>query len=393
MIISKVEVFRIPRRINSPIGIRIYTDTGLYGDGEAALAYGKANNAAYGMLKDLVPLIIGMDPLDNEVIWDKIYDAAFWTQNGGPVIYGGISAIDIALWDIRGKYFNVPVYKLLGGKKNPELRAYASQLQYYWGDWKHCGKYAMGTPEDYAENALRAVKEGYTAVKFDLLQVDKNGVSLAFKRFGGFLTTEILDQVEERMAAIREAVGPNVDILIENHGDTDTTSSLQMAERLEKYRPFVYEEPSYPSADTIANISRRTSIPLAHGERLFNCRQYIPFLTKGAIQLAQPDLGTCGGITEGKKICDMAHAFDCSVQLHICASNFSIAPALQLEAAISNFSIHEHHSIFLQEENIRLAKYNYQPVNGYYTVPELPGLGNEWSEEAFSLAAERETIK
>lgn len=393
MIISKVEIFRIPRRINSPIGIRVYTDTGLYGDGEAALAYGKASNAAYGILKDLAPLIIGMDPLDNEVIWDKIYDAAFWTQNGGPVIYGGISAIDIALWDIRGKYFNVPVYKLLGGKKNPELRAYASQLQYYWGDWKHCSKYAMGTPEDYAENALRAVKEGYTAVKFDLLQVDKNGVSLAFKRFSGFLTTEILDQVEARMAAIREAVGPNVDILIENHGDTDSTSSLQMAERLEKYRPFVYEEPSYPSADTIANISRRTSIPLAHGERLFNCRQYIPFLTKQAIQLAQPDLGTCGGITEGKKICDMAHAFDCSVQLHICASNFSIAPALQLEAAISNFSIHEHHSIFLQEENIRLAKYNYQPVNGYYTVPDLPGLGNEWSEEAFSLAAERETIK
>ena len=104
-------------------------------------------------------------------------------------------------------------------------------------------------------------------------------------------------------------------------------------------------------------------------------------------------VGTCGGITEGKKICDLAQAYDCGVQLHICASNLSIAPALHLEAAIPNFTIHEHHVLFLQEDNKKLVRYDYQPVNGYYEVPDLPGLGNEWTDYAFSIAADYATLK
>ena len=395
MVITKAEVFRITRITNCPIGIRIHTDTGLIGDGEVALAYGRASNAAYGMLKDLVPLIVGMDPLDTEVIWNKIYNEIFWTQNGGPVVYGGISAIDMALWDIKGKAFKAPVYKLLGGKNNPRLRTYASQLQFYWGEWSEKGHSwaGMGTPEEFAENALRAVKEGYTALKFDLTQTDEKGVCMGFVRVGGLQSAEVLNPVESRMAAIREAVGPDIDILIENHGQTDTAAALQMAKRLEKYHPFAYEEPSYPSGEITGNIARQTGLPLAHGERLYNRWQFLPMLQSGALQLAQPDLGTCGGITEGKKICDLAQAYDCGVQLHICASNLSIAPALHLEAAIPNFTIHEHHVLFLQEDNKKLVRYDYQPVNGYYEVPDLPGLGNEWSDYAFSIAADYATLK
>ena len=117
-----------------PILCRIHTDEGIYGDGEAALAYGIASPAAAGMIRDLATLIIGMDPLDSEVIWDKLYKSTFWGQNGGPVVFAGISALDIALWDIKGKAFNVPVYKLLGGKRRDNLRTYASQLQFGWSD-------------------------------------------------------------------------------------------------------------------------------------------------------------------------------------------------------------------------------------------------------------------
>ncbi len=395
MIITKAEVFRISRVLNNPIGIRVYTDSGLYGDGEAALAYGKGSNAAYGMLKDLLPMIIGMDPLDHEAIWNKIYNEIFWSQNGGPVIYGGMSAIDLALWDIRGKYFNVPVYKLLGGKVNTQLRTYASQLQFYWGNWqeKSNGWASMGKPEEFAENALRAVKDGYTALKFDLMQTDEEGNCFGFIRVGGLQEPKVLNMIEARMAAIREAVGPDIDILIESHGQTDTAAAVQIAKRIEKYNPFAFEEPSYPSGEITDSIARKTNLPIAHGERLYNRWQFIPMLKNGSIQLAQPDLGTCGGITEGKKICDMAQAFDCGVQLHICASNLSVAPALQLEAVLPNFTIHEHHVLFLQPDNIKLAKYDYQPKNGYYEIPEIPGLGNEWSDEAFSIAAEVATIK
>ena len=136
MKITKVEVFEVQTRRPAwrPILCRIYTDEGVYGDGEAALAYGTAAPAAAGMIRDLAKLIIGMDPLDNEVIWDKLYKATFWGQNGGPVVFAGISALDIALWDIKGKAFNAPIYKLLGGKRRDNLRTYASQLQFGWGD-------------------------------------------------------------------------------------------------------------------------------------------------------------------------------------------------------------------------------------------------------------------
>ena len=226
------------------------------------------------------------------MIWNKIYNEIFWTQNGGPVVYGGISAIDMALWDIKGKAFKAPVYKLLGGKNNPRLRTYASQLQFYWGEWSEKGHSwaGMGTPEEFAENALRAVKEGYTALKFDLTQTDEKGVCMGFVRVGGLQSAEVLNRVESRMAAIREAVGPDIDILIENHGQTDTAAALQMAKRLEKYHPFAYEEPSYPSGEITGNIARQTGLPLAHGERLYNRWQFLPMLQSGALQLAQPDL-------------------------------------------------------------------------------------------------------
>ena len=396
MKITKVDVFRIESGINAPIGCRIYTDEGIYGDGEAALAYGRGSHAAFGCLQDLSPLILGMDPMEHEVIWYKLFEKSFWAQNGGPVIYGGISAIDMALWDIKGKALGVPVYLLLGGKKNQKLRAYASQLQMGWGEWKdEEGNFRirhMRTPEDYAEAGKKAVAEGYTALKYDFFQVDKTAPYSSFTRFTGLRDAYLLDMVEERLAAVREAVGPKVDILMECHGDLDAVSAVQLGKVIEKYGIFCYEEPSAPFPGISKAISDRTSMPLAHGERLYTRFQFAPFLENGSLQLLQPDLGTCGGITEGKKIADMAFTYDVGIQCHICASNFSIAPALHLEAAIPNFVIHEHHVIQLQEQTRRLALYDYQPKNGYFEIPDLPGLGNEWSEFALASAKEKITV-
>lgn len=395
MKITKVEVrlVKTKRPDWQPILCRIFTDEGIYGDGEAALTYGVAHAAAYGMVKDLSPLIIGMDPLDNEVIWDKLYKATFWGQNGGPVVFAGISAIDIALWDIKGKFFNVPVYKLLGGKRRDNLRTYASQLTYGWGPegttYEHCGPV-----EEYVSNCKKAVAEGYDCVKLDFFNYDRDYRPL--NNTGcqtTLLTPYYVDLIEERVAAVREAVGPNVDIIMENHSYPDANSAVQLGRIVQKYNIFYYEEPNTPTPKTAKYICDKLQMPIAHGERVYSRWQYAQYFENQSVQVIQPDLGNCGGLTEGKKICDMAYVYDVSVQAHVCASPLSTAVALHLECVIPNFVIHEHHQINLMNYNKELAIYDYQPVNGKYKVPELPGLGNEPSEFALTNLYEMSVIE
>lgn len=392
MKITHVEVMQLETRRPTwrPIACRIYTDEGLYGDGEAALAYGIAAPAAFGMIRDLSTLIIGMDPMDNEVIWDKLYKQTFWGQNGGPVVFAGISAIDIALWDIKGKVLGVPVYKLLGGKRRDNLRTYASQLTYGWGPGT-CE--ACGTAEEYAENCRIAVSQGYDCVKLDFFNYDRDHTPFG----SGEVQTRLLspyyvDLVEERVRACREAVGPKVDIIMENHSIPDANSAVQLGRVVQKYNIFYFEEPNTPTPKMAKYICDQLEMPIAHGERVYSRWQYAQYFENSSVQVIQPDLGNCGGITEGKKICDMAYTYDVSVQCHVCGSPLSTAAALHLECVIPNFVIHEHHEICLYDYNKELCIYDYQPENGKYKVPELPGLGNEWSEYALTHC-EKVTVK
>ena len=359
-----------------PILCRIHTDEGIYGDGEAALAYGIASPAAAGMIRDLATLIIGMDPLDSEVIWDKLYKSTFWGQNGGPVVFSGISALDIALWDIKGKYFRVPIYKLLGGKRRDNLRTYASQLQFGWSDHAE----TLTTLDEYREVSKKAVAEGYDAIKIDFFTyAPEDGRRYTDEDCTRLLSPKLVDVVESRVAAVREAIGPNVDIIMENHSRPDAQSAVQLGRAVQKYNIFYFEEPNTPNPKTAKFISSKLSMPIAHGERVYSRWQYAPFFEDQSIQVIQPDLGNCGGLTEGKKICDMAYVYDISVQAHVCASPLSTAAALHLEAVIPNFVIHEHHVFNLHEYNRELCTVDLQPVNGRFKVPEEPGLGAEIS--------------
>ncbi|WP_130890054.1 mandelate racemase/muconate lactonizing enzyme family protein [Fusobacterium varium] len=383
MKIVKVDVMQLGTDVRPdwrPIVCRIYTDEGIYGDGEAAMAYDVGALGAFGMLQELAKMVIGMDPLDNEVIWDKLYRSTFWGQNGGPVTFSAISAIDIALWDIKGKYFKVPVYKLLGGKKRDNLRCYASQLQFGWGEVRIPAR----TPEDYAKNAKKAVEEGYDAVKFDFfLYNEEDGFFNDNDRLG-LLSKKYLNIVEKRIAAVREAIGPDVDIIMENHSYTDAQSALQLGRMAEKYDIFCFEEPTTPYPKITKYMSDKLNIPIATGERIYSRWQYAQYFENSSVQMIQPDFGNCGGITEGKKICDMAYAYDVGVQGHACGSPLSNVVALHLECVIPNFVIHEHHAVNLTPYNKSYCIYDYQPVNGKYKVPELPGLGNELSESAMN---------
>jgi L-alanine-DL-glutamate epimerase-like enolase superfamily enzyme len=381
MKITKVDVMQIKTSVPSPlrpIGCRIHTDEGIYGDGEAGMAIHYGAPAAFGMIRDMARLIIGMDPLDNEVVWEKLYKSTFWGQNGGPVVFSGISAIDIALWDIRGKAFGVPVYKLLGGKRREKLRTYASQLQFGWGPVRTPAR----ASEDYVNHAQKAVSEGYSAVKFDFFTYDRDGTLFDSEQHTRLQGSYTLDLVEERVAAVREAVGRDVDLIMEMHAHTDAQSAIQIGRRCEKYNIFYFEEPNTPSPKTAKYIHDHLCIPIALGERVYTRWQFMPYFENMSVQVVQPDLGNTGGITEGKKIADMAHAYDVGVQAHVCASPLSTAAALHLECAIPNFVIHEHHINNLAPFCKELCIHDMQPVNGFFTPPELPGLGNEWSEYA-----------
>ena len=379
----------------NPIVIRINTDEGIYGYGEAGMAYGKGYRAAFGMVQDFAEVIIGEDPTNIEKIWDKIYRKTFWGLGGGTVVSAGMSAIDIALWDIKGKILNTPIYKLLGGKTNEKLRVYASQIQFGWTNEDVVpGKKLMIKPKDYAEATKAAMKEGYTAVKVDPLCVSyREPDGRGPWKTTGILSEEAVELAYDRVAAIREVGGKNLDIIIELHSYTDTISSVQLAQRLENLRIFYLEEPCSPlNPRNMLEVHRQVKMPIASGERIYQRTGFLPFLQERSLQIVQPDVCLCGGISEAKKICDMANAFDCAAQIHVCGSPISKAAALHIETAIPNFIIHEHHKWALAPEGRAICKYDYQPVNGYYTVPELPGLGQELTEEAYQNA-KKITIK
>lgn len=388
MKITSVDVFKLNGRPSvagtpwNPVCIRINTDEGICGFGEAGLCYGNANHAAFGCCVDFAELIIGMDPMRIEAIWDKLHRSTFWGMGGGGVIFAAMSAIDIALWDIKGKALGVPVYQLLGGKTNNKLRAYASQIQFDWG--KEC--HNLSKPEEYAEAARKAMAEGYTCVKVDPVGFNTKGQWMAWSNYG-LLEYDQLKVAVDRVAAIREAGGPGLDIIIELHSLTDRNTAIQLGRELEKYRCFYYEEPTQPlNPSLFKQIGENVKIPMATGERSYSRWGYRQFFEDNSLGIIQPDICNCGGISEGKKICDMAHVYDVGVQIHICGGPIATAAALHVEAAIPNFVIHEEHCGNLISAFKRAGKYFYEPVNGHYQVPELPGIGQEMSEEAMATA-------
>jgi L-alanine-DL-glutamate epimerase-like enolase superfamily enzyme len=368
--------------------VRIYTDEGIYGDGEAALAYGVSANGIFGIIKDYAELIIGDDPLDHEVIWNKLYKNTFWAINGGPFTFAGISAIDIALWDIKGKFFNVPIYKLLGGKQREKIHAYVGQVQSGFG----ADSKINATPAELAETAQKAVAAGYDALKFDFFTHDRDKRPLSKEEQGRLLSPYYVDLFEERVAAVREAVGPKVDIVVDNHSNFNANGIVQVGQRVEKYNILYFEEPNIPSPKTAKFIADRLNIPLAHGERVYSRWQYAPYFENGSLKVIQPDIGNTGGVTETKKIADVAAIYDVDVQPHFCASPISEAVAIQLEAAIPNFLIHEHNHCAFLTANQEMAIHHYEPVNSYFEIPELPGIGNEFSDKALNDYVQKVTV-
>lgn len=242
------------------------------------------------------------------------------------------------------------------------------------------------SPEQYADVARVAVSEGYDAIKVDVLAMDEHG-NWNQRDLKGLLPDNILRLGYDRLKAMRDAIGPDVDIIVEMHSFTSAAPAIQFGRMIEELGVLYYEEPVMPlNPKMMKQVADHVNIPLASGERIYWRWGYRPFLEDGSLSVIQPDICTCGGISEVKKICDMAHVYDVTVQIHVCGGPISTAAALHMEAAIPNFMIHELHRYALLEPNTRTCIHNYMPSKGRYTVPELPGLGQELTPETIAAS-------
>ena len=395
MKIKSIECFLGTKGLNHFVCIKMNTDAGISGYGEAGLAYGKCSEAAFGQCQDFAKLVIGMDPFDTEKIWAHLHRHTFWGMGGGVVVTSAMSAIDIACWDIKGKALGVPVYKLLGGKTNDKLRAYASQLQFGWRTLIEAQDTLtmLFDPEEYYEVTKDALSEGYTAIKIDPVMVptEKMDPRQAMASGGAYIRgayrTHDLKRSVERIKAAREAGGDDMDLIVEIHSRLDANTAAILGKELEPYRIMYYEEPTSPeNPGLFKNIKNFGHLPLATGERSYTRWGFRQFLEERTLDIIQPDLANTGGITETKKICDMAEVYDVGVQIHVCGGPIATAAALQVEATLPNFVIHEEHNANLCSNFKTAGKYLYEPHNGYYEIPELPGIGQELSEDFMETA-------
>ena len=366
MKITSIDVYDFGKCLNyedcSPICIRINTDAGISGFGEVGLAYGNAHNAGVWMVKDFGQLIIGKDPLRSEAIREQLFRTTFWGMGGGTVINAGMSAIDIALWDIKGKFFNAPVYQLMGGACRDNMRVYS----WIGGD----------RPSDVGAAALERKNAGFTAIKMN-----------ATEELQMIDTYDKVDAVLERVAAIRESCGKYFGIAIDFHGRVHKPMAKVLAKKLEEFDPMFIEEPVLcENMEVFKEIAAACNVPIATGERLFTKYDFKRLLQAGGVDIIQPDLSHAGGLTEVKKIASMAEAYDVALAPHCPLGPIALASCLNVDATCYNAVIQEqsigiHYNVGKSVLDYVKNQDDFKFVDGRVQLPVRPGLGVDVNKE------------
>jgi galactonate dehydratase len=359
--ITGLELFKVRPRW---LFLKISTDEGISGWGEP-IVEGRAETVKAAVL-ELEDFLIGKDPRRIEDLWQAMYRGGFY--RGGPILTSAISGIEQALWDIKGKYYNTPVYELLGGAARDRIRVYT----WIGGD----------RPHDVADAAREAVAAGFTAVKMNATE-EMHYVDSLTK----------VDAAVERLAAVREAVGDGIGIGIDFHGRVTKTMAKILAVEMTPYRPMFIEEPVLPeNNEALREIARATSIPIATGERMYTRWGFKELLREGVVDIIQPDVSHAGGILETRKIAAMAEAYDIAVAPHCPLGPIALAACLQVDACTPNviiqeqsLGIHYNQGSDLLDYLVDTNVFRYEA--GYVPLPDKPGLGIEINEEKVREAA------
>lgn len=334
--------------------VRITTDTGITGVGQSG-AWGFPD-ATQRIVEQYAGWLVGQDPLRIEHIQQYLYRMRPFRGN---LVSGALSAIDIALWDIKGKHYDAPVWDLLGGKVRDKVRLH---LLLDGSD-----------PDSIRTNARAAAEEGFTALKYDPLQSGYQDQSLA----------RLIEGARDMAAAGREAVGLDVDLIFELHRKLTPMQGLAVAEALAEFRPLFIEDPiQIDSVMLQGELAKRFSFPLANGERMNTIWEFRDLLAAGGPQYVRPDLGVAGGITQVKKIAAIAESYHSALVTHNFQGPLITAAAVHVDVSIPNFITQEYLRL---DESPRPADAVYRTacrrVGGYIPAPEAPGIGVTLDEE------------
>lgn len=355
MKITDIKTFAVDCFRTNWVFVKVYTDEGIGGVGEATLEY--KEKALFGAVEHIKEYLVGKNPLEIEKHWHDIYRDAYW--RGGAVLMSALSAVEMALWDILGKSLNTPVYQLLGGKVHDKVRIYVN-------GWFAGAK----TPEEFGAKAKEAVKRGITAMKWD-----------PFGKSYLEISNKDLNTALECIAAVRDAAGSDVDLLIEGHGRFNISTGIKIAKELEQFKPMWFEEPTPPdSLDALAEVRSKSPVPISAGERIYTRYSYREFFEKRCADFIQPDISHAGGLSELKKIGAMAECYYLGFAPHNPSGPVANAASLQLAACCPNFTILEiMNSDVTYRKDITNEDLKYE--NGYMFIPDKPGLGIELNEE------------
>ncbi len=380
----------VPLGFRNAILTRVETDSGLAGHSEVVLK--RASGTVVAHLADLAPCVIGQDARRIEHLAETLYRDSFWV--GGPLHATALSAIDIALWDLKGKALGVPTHELFGGPTRDKVPVYV-----------HCP--AGPDPKSFADAALRCVARGDRALKVTLplfygaepadWKVDRplgySGSPGAIARTlkeTEHLPTAVFDRIAAFFDAARAAVGPEIELAVDCHGRFNVANARRLCDALAPFRLMFIEEPIPPeSPEALAEVARSSSTPIAAGERWATVHGVLPFLKAGAVHLLQPDVVNCGGLTHARKIAALAEAHGIGLAPHNPNGPLATAASVQLAASIPNFALLE---IIggpdADATNQTIAPAALKAHDGHLTVPPGPGLGMElldsvWDERPY----------
>ena len=337
--------------------VRIITDDGIEGIGQSA-CWGYME-AVHTVINTFERYLIGKNPLNIEHHWQHLYRMGPFR---GSILNAAISAVDIALWDIKGKYLSAPIWMLIGGKVRDKIR-----LHLLMGGSRPDASDLGTTAENLRLNAIDARNEGYTAVKIDPLPDGYQSMTIS----------RLIKETKDNVAALREGAGLDVDIILEIHRKLTPMNAIALAEELKEFNPLFYEDPiQIDSIKSQGEIANKTSLPLANGERMHNIWEFREMFEAGGSQYARPDLGLAGGITHVKKIASIAESYHSALVTHNFLGPVLTAAACTIDSTIPNFITQEFSTIDESPVN-NMIKTSWKRNGGYIEVSEKIGLGIE----------------
>jgi galactonate dehydratase len=361
MKIEKLRTIVVNAEMRNWVFCKVETDqAGLYGWGEGSLEW--KTRAVVGAIEDFAPMVIGEDPRRIEHIFQKLYRQSFWRL--GVIGMSAVSAIEQALWDIKGKILGVPVYELLGGQVRDKVRMYT-----HLGGGNMKSVYETFDVEPLINLAHKVVEQGYTAVKVVFVPYSEplEGIRK-------------VKQFARLMEKLRESVGDQIDVMIDFHGRTFPAMAIEYINAVAEFRPYFCEEPVPPeNVEALCEVRENVRVPIATGERLVGRHQFRPLFEKRACHIIQPDLCHCGGLFEAKKIAAMAEVYQMGVAPHNPLGPVANAVALHFALSTPNFLIQED---MLSDVPWRwdVVKSSLRTENGYWLPSHAPGLGIEVDE-------------